>query len=97
MSERKLKPVSVPFIVEWIKPSIYGDLNGIKSGSYEFPAYGHDYSSLMSFAFTRASKACLKNNVKLINVQMKGDYNPETDEIRLWRGSIVRFPGITRF
>lgn len=92
MNERKLKPVSVPFIVEWTKPQICGDFSKVKHGSYEFNAYGHDYSSLLSYALTRAHKATKRHGSTLINVQMKGDYDQTTDSIKLWNRKIVKFP-----
>lgn len=94
-NESKVKPISVPFIVEWKGFEINGDHNRMKFGSYEFPAYGHDYHTLLSYAITRAAKACKRHNKEVINIQMKGEYDPDTDSIQLWKSrKIVQFPQV---
>lgn len=91
--ESKVKPISVPFIVEWKGWQINGDKNKLIYGSYEFPAYGHDYHTLLSYALTRASKACKHHGREVINIQMKGEYDSENDAIILWRGhKMIEFP-----
>lgn len=93
--ESKVKPVSVPFIVEWKGWQICGDKNKPVFGSYEFPAYGHDYHTLLSYALTRASKACKHHGREVINIQMKGEYDSENDAVILWRGrKIIKFPQV---
>lgn len=92
-NESKLKPISVPFIVEWKGWIVQGDRNTMHHGSYEFPAYGHDYHTLLSYALTRAAKACKRHNKDVINIQMMGDYDPGTDSIKLWKSrKIISFP-----
>lgn len=87
------KPVSIPFIVEWEKIIPEGDRNVKVYGSYTFYAFGHDYSSVMSYAFTRAVKACKVKRVTLKDVQMKGEYDPKTDSVLLWKPRrIITFP-----
>lgn len=94
-AENKVKPVSVPFIVEWRRNVIVGDHNRPEFGSYEFPAYGHDYHSLLSYALTRAAKACRHHGKEIINIQMKGEYDSEIDAIILWRGrKVIEFPKV---
>lgn len=91
MSKRDV--ISVPVIAEYSRYIPNGDQNKQVFGAFEYNAYGHDYSSLMSFAFTRATKAAKRHNATIINVQLKADYDVTTNTLTTWKGhKVLKFP-----